>query len=219
MTGMAIGGPGWIPDAFAAIALLVAMASAALIVQSRQAGRTGHVDIDASHLIMGVAMAGMLVPSLAVADTAFWTVVYSLACLWFAWRCYRLYLAPPAGVPLHSGAGTHHLSHYPAHLVMVAAMLFMYVAPAAAGAHSYRTLSLLFLLALIASGVGELDTAGRGITVSAAAAGPAGAAPVGAVETAPRPAARIAERPLAVVASACHVAMCLTMGYMLITML
>ena len=60
--------PSWILDIFAAVMLVVAAVSAArLVAASPRRHRTrpaSLADIDVAHLLMAIAMAGMLVPGL-----------------------------------------------------------------------------------------------------------------------------------------------------------
>ncbi|HET7016584.1 MAG TPA: DUF5134 domain-containing protein [Streptosporangiaceae bacterium] len=43
------------------------------------------VDVDGLHVLMGVAMAGMLLPQLRVLPEQVWEVVFGLGALWFGW--------------------------------------------------------------------------------------------------------------------------------------
>jgi Domain of unknown function (DUF5134) len=119
----------WILDILAAVMLLVAAVSAARLLAVRawrQPG--GDTDIDVAHLLMGVAMAGMLVASLTTLPNDAWDVIFAVMTGWFGWRVYRESRGEGARVL----ADGHHMPH----LVHSAAMLYMFVAlstPAAAG--------------------------------------------------------------------------------------
>ena len=121
--------PSWILDILAAVMLLVAATSAGRLVAARPwAGPAGDTDIDVAHLLMGIAMAGMLVASLSTLPNDVWDVIFALLTGWFGWRVYRESRGEGARV-LADGC------HMP-HLVHSAAMLYMFVAisaPAAAG--------------------------------------------------------------------------------------
>ena len=52
-------------------------------------------DIDAAHLLMGIAMAGMLVASLTTLPNDVWDVIFAVMTAWFGW-C-RLPRVPRAG--------------------------------------------------------------------------------------------------------------------------
>ena len=132
----------------------------------------------------------------------------------------------------------HHLSHYLTHLVMACSMLYMYLAAPtprpgfgggmAMGAATGSTadfvgLPLLFLSVLLVSGVWELDGIGRFAPRPAAmaltAAGAPGAGrtgPPGPSDTARDDGPRwLAPR----LEAGCHIAMCVTMAFMLVLML
>jgi len=121
--------PSWILDILAAVMLLVAAVSAGRLLVSRPwAGSAGDADIDVAHLLMGIAMAGMLVASLSTLPNDVWDVIFAVLTGWFGWRVYRESRGEGARV-LADGC------HMP-HLVHSAAMLYMFVAigaPAAAG--------------------------------------------------------------------------------------
>ena len=82
--------PSWILDILAAIMLLVAATSAGRLVVGRAwAGSSGNADIDVAHLLMGIAMAGMLVASLSTLPNDVWDVIFAVLTGWFGWRVYR----------------------------------------------------------------------------------------------------------------------------------
>ncbi|HTT50472.1 MAG TPA: DUF5134 domain-containing protein [Streptosporangiaceae bacterium] len=121
--------PSWILDILAAVMLLVAAVSAGRLVVARPwAGSPGDADIDVAHLLMGIAMAGMLVARLSTLPNDVWDVIFTVLTGWFGWRVYRESRGEGARV-LADGC------HMP-HLVHSAAMLYMFVAisaPAATG--------------------------------------------------------------------------------------
>ena len=87
--GMSI--PAWILDIFAAVMLLVAAVSAGQLVVARAWTRAGarDADIAGSHLLMGIAMAGMLVASLSTLPNAAWEAIFAVMTAWFAWCLWR----------------------------------------------------------------------------------------------------------------------------------
>jgi Domain of unknown function (DUF5134) len=118
--------PSWILDVLAAVMLLVAAISAGRLVAARPwAGSPGDADIDVAHLLMGIAMAGMLVASLSTLSNDVWDVIFAVLTGWFGWRVYRESRGEGARVL----ADGHHVPH----LVHSAAMLYMFVAISAAG--------------------------------------------------------------------------------------
>jgi hypothetical protein len=161
--------PAWLLDIFAAVMLLVAAVSAARLVIAWRAGRRSDpdADIDVSHLLMGLAMAGTLVASLTTLPSGGWEVIFAALTLWFAYRVAREY---------RSGRGLRALvsEHHAPHLLHSAAMLYMFLAlrlpagqasstamPAMPGMSAaglrLPTLALLFAFLLCAYVVADLD--------------------------------------------------------------
>ena len=121
--------PAWILDIFAALMLVVAAVSAARLVAARPWVRGGAAagpagpDVDVAHLLMAIAMAGMLTASLTTLPNTAWDVIFALMTAWFAWRVWRDSRAN--GVRALAGG------HCAPHLVHSAAMLYMFTALAA----------------------------------------------------------------------------------------
>jgi hypothetical protein len=156
--------PAWILDIFAAIMLVVAAVSAARLVAARPWQRGAVItDTDISHLLMGIAMAGMLASSLATLPSHAWAVVFGVLTVWFGYRVVRDYRA--------SGARALAVGHCAPHLVHSAAMLYMFLAitaPAASGGSEMSGMSgmstlsvptVAFVFALILAGytIWDLD--------------------------------------------------------------
>jgi hypothetical protein len=99
-------GPSWLAGALAATMILIAVYCAGRLVASRLWRRPTALDSDGLHLVMGVAMAGMLAPRLGLLPGSVWEGVFGVAAAWFAlqvtwvgrgritgcWRC--LYPVP-----------------------------------------------------------------------------------------------------------------------------
>ena len=83
-------GPSWLAGGFAALMLLTAGYCAGRLVAARVQRRPAERDVDLVHALMGVAMAGLLVPRAGLRPagpwTALWAVVFAAAAGWFAWR-------------------------------------------------------------------------------------------------------------------------------------
>jgi hypothetical protein len=188
--------PAWILDVFAAIMLVVAAVSAARLAVARPWQRGAVItDTDISHLLMGIAMAGMLAPGLTTLPNGAWAAVFGVLTVWFGYRVVRDYRA--------SGTRALAVGHCAPHLAHSAAMIYMFLAitaPAAAdgpgmagmgGMNGMSTLSvptLAFLFALILAGytiwdLDQLSSLRHGLVAAVAgAATPALAgAPAGAV--------------------------------------
>jgi hypothetical protein len=200
--------PAWILDVLAALMLVVAAVSAVRIVLATPWRRDAFVaDTDVAHLLMAIAMAGMLAPSLGTLPDSAWEVVFCVLAAWFVGRVAR----DAAANGRRALAG----GHCAPHLVHSASMLYMFLAatvpatlpatlPAArtgavegmggmsAGAGSAAmtlslpTLAFVFAFILVGYAVWDLDqlsgrryaTAAR---VSLAGADPGNAAPPGLV--------------------------------------
>ncbi len=172
--------PAWILDIFAALMLVVAAVSAARLVAARpwQAGSATTPDVDVAHLLMGIAMAGMLAAGLATLSNPAWVVVFAVLTAWFAVRVLRD--ASANGVRALAGG------HCAPHLVHCGAMVYMFAAiaaPAAAGGGGmggmggssmqtldYPTLAFVFALVLIGYSIWDIDQL-SGRRYSRAAAG------------------------------------------------
>ena len=113
--------PAWIFDLVAALMLVVAAVSAVRLLAARP-WRPGSViiDTDVAHLLMAIAMAGVLVTSLSTLPDIGWEVIFGVLIAWFA---YRVVLDARAnGVRALAGG------HCAPHLVHSAAMLYMFLA-------------------------------------------------------------------------------------------
>jgi hypothetical protein len=120
--------PTWIFDLLAAFMLVVAAVSAARLVVARP-WRRGSViiDTDIAHLLMAIAMAGVLTSGLSTLPNAAWEVIFGLMIAWFAFRVARD--ARANGVRALAGG------HCAPHLVHSGAMLYMFLGmTSAAGA-------------------------------------------------------------------------------------
>jgi hypothetical protein len=116
-------GSSWLADAFAGIMILTAAYCVSRLVTSvRQHRPTGHL-VDAVHVLMGVAMAGMLVPRLRVFWTGGWEIVFGAAAVWFAWQAAR---------ELRRQAPGRRRSHHLQHVLACGAMLYMLLAATSA---------------------------------------------------------------------------------------
>ncbi len=185
--------PSWILDIFAALMLVVAAVSAGRLVVAQPwrqgAQRAALADIDVAHLLMAIAMAGMLTASLQTLPNGAWEVIFAVLTAWFAYRVARDMQV--SGVRALAGG------HCAPHLIHAAAMLYMFLAltvPAAHGsgmsgmggaASTMGTLSLPFLafifaLLLIGYSIWDLDQlsgpgAGGHYSLAAARTAPAAA--------------------------------------------
>jgi hypothetical protein len=220
--------PTFLAYGFAVLMVAVSTYCIGRLVAAKRWGRRNHYDVNVSHILMGLAMIGMLIPRWNVIPNGLWETVFGVIALWFLALSVRF-------VRLHGFEGTdadhlHHISHYLIHTVMACAMLYMYWLgmpittsagatttmmsgpPAGAGDPA---LTLFILAVLITSAVWQLDSitefSPRQLALSVVGSG-GGESHVQELRGA-------GERWLAPrLEVACHIAMCLTMGYMLVLM-
>lgn len=210
--------PGWLTGLLAAVMLTVAAYNATRLVTAPRWARSGRLaaelDAEGVHVVMGVAMAGLLAPALSFAPARLWQAFFAAAGAWFAWQ----FLRTRRGTPL----GPWRCAHPLPHLIECAAMVLMLALPAAAastgaatGMSGMSTLTgtaarfspLTLLLALFM--VGYVMWLGNSLTALAPA-------PVtGTATTATAAASCLAPR----CAACCKIAMGATMAYMLVMML
>jgi hypothetical protein len=113
--------PDWLLDAFAALMLAVAAVSAARLAAARPWRRAATaVGSDAAHLLMAIAMAGMLIPGLSTLPDRAWEVIFGLLAGWFAVRVTRDARA--------NGARALAGGHCAPHLVHSCSMVYMFTA-------------------------------------------------------------------------------------------
>ena len=110
-------GPSWLAGAFAAVMIATAAYSAGRLAISRLRGQATELDADALHAVMGVAMAGMLMPQLTVLPGSAWAAVFGIAAAWFGWHAIR---TKGTAAP-----GSSRCRYPVPHLIECAAMLYM----------------------------------------------------------------------------------------------
>jgi len=241
-------GQSWLAWTFASIMIITAVYCLTRLVASWRQHRPSDRHVDAVHVLMGVAMAGMLVPRLQVFWAGGWEVVFGIGAAWFGWLAVREF----RGQPTVGGRPGHHLQH----VLGCGAMLYMFLAAAtvakaaagapamggtAGGAAHFRTLALVLALALFGYVIWTADRLSSLAPVAALAArsGPvpvlAGAGAGGGAgmvaadgegdlarpgDAAQAPAVPGGRVPLSPrLAACCEIGMGVTMGYMLILML
>ena len=232
--------PAWILDLLAAVMLVVAAVSAARLVGARTGQRGPAVTgTDIAHLLMAIAMAGMLTASLATLPGTAWEVVFGLLTTWFAVRV--VLDARVDGIRALAGG------HCVPHLAHSAAMLYVFLAtapapgsggmsgmsgmpsgPGTAMTLDHPTIAFLFALVLVGYGIWDLDQlSGRryrqAIPAQAQAPALAGAAglrvPAGAVPAAGEAGDRGSDGPRELLlAPAVTVGCRLTMGIVMVFM-
>jgi Domain of unknown function (DUF5134) len=221
-----MGSPAWLTGSFAVLMLTVAAYCAGRLIVARRWDRPTELDTDAGHVLMGLAMAGMLVARLRVLPPAAWEALFALAAAWYAWRLFRS--------RRRATTSPWRCLHPAPHLVECTAMLYMlplagHGAAAAVGAmtasaagSSFSALALVMALFMFGYVVRVADR----LKSPALALPPIGQRPPADPRptTSPAAGAPLADRPgrscLAPrCAALCKIAMGLTMGYMLVVML
>jgi cytochrome b561 len=219
--------PSWLTDLLAGLMLAIAVYCAGRLVFARVRHCTTEREVDAVHVVMGTAMAGMLVSRLNIVADRVWEGLFAAAAAWFAVRVVQALRG--------GGADRTTFNHRVPYLIACGAMLYMYLAPTAAGgadaggsstgmsgmadaataASRYPTLGLVLAVALVGYAVLTADrttliSVGSAVHPAGHSAGPAvGASSGGQVHELLAPRA----------ANSCHIAMSVTMAYMLIIML
>ena len=229
-------GPAWLAALLAAVMLLIAAGSVLRLALWRLRGLAAEPEADALHVLMGVAMAGMLEPRISPVPDAAWRVVFGAAAAWFGWRAIRARSHQHPAGNRRPEPGSWRCAHPAPHSVECAAMVYMLVPArgaghepsmampgmtgAAPGANPAAALVLaLFMLGYI------VWTADRMTRQSRVRTAPAALRPHGRPEADGHQAARPTGGGSASTALATHaatwskIAMSLAMGYMLLTML
>ncbi|HTZ91781.1 MAG TPA: DUF5134 domain-containing protein [Streptosporangiaceae bacterium] len=164
--------PSWILDIFAAVMLVVAGVSAGRLAAGRAGSRfRPDADIDAAHVLMGIAMAGMLASSLRTLPNAVWIAVFAVVTVWFTWRV-SAEVRTQGAAALGTGHHLPHLVHGTAMVYMFAAvttaahgsgmgMSGMAAGSAGMGTLKVPTLGLAFILFMVAWAVWDLDQIGN----------------------------------------------------------
>ena len=195
--------PPWVAGGLAAVLLLIAGYCATRLVAARWWRRSTDHGVDVMHAVMGVAMAGMLVPRLNPLQARAWAALFAAGVAWFGWQVLRDrrrggVTRPGTGLPAPHG-------HHGAHVLSCAAMVCMLTAaprlgaPMTARAGAMPVVALVLAVAVAISVVVSTD---RTSALRPAAPGLAGP-PV----LCPR------------LAASCQIMMGVAMAYMLILML
>lgn len=202
--------PPWLHLVLTALMIAIAWGSGLRLGASLRRGRQAEPDADGLHVLMGIAMAGMLEPPLSVLPAVAWQVTFAASAAWFGWKSLLASRAPARVVPRRGVPLPH--------LIESLAMIYMLL-PGTAGtpgmtmpgthqawlAGSSEIIALLLALSMV------------GYAIWAASA----FSPVGIRDrrTAPRePAGPASRLPASRLAAGNQIAMGIAMGYLLIQM-
>jgi len=218
-------GPPWLAAIFGALVFVGAMVALVRVVLAWRTRRATDREIDIHNVLMGVSMAGMLIPSLRIVtvgpSTTSWLIVWILTTIWFAVSVIR----NTGPNDTRQQLARHHV----AHLVMSGAMVYMFavVGSAAGGPVSghdmsgmgsgglgFPTLDYAFVIFMVGYAVLVIDRLPQVAVVSSArtvedsqlAASPVPAPMPVRVPVAPR------------LAEVTNIVMAIAMGYMLTMM-
>ena len=236
-------GPAWLAGSFAALMIMVAACCAGRLAVSRVRGKDTELDTDGLHVLMGVAMAGMLEPRLSPVPGTIWRAVFAAAAAWFAWQAIRARSGRPGG---------WRCAHPAPHAVECAAMVYMLLpagsrpsgrgpgmampgmnGAAAAGNPALTLVLALFMLGYILWTIDRLASPSRATATATAHGAAAGSPPPAALTASATARVHGTARPGAIVysgapgrltlaprlATGYKIAMGIGMGYMLIMML
>lgn len=211
--------PTWLTDLLAALMLVVAAYCAGRPLYARLRHRPTEHDVDVLHVLMGVAMAGMLVSGLSFLNNRIWETLFVIGALWFAARAVLALRSADAG---RAAAG-----HSVAYVLACGAMLYMYLAPISAASSTgsegmagmaadsasarYPLLGLVLTVAMVGYAVLIVDRTPLTAPESSAGTGPTDPLPHLPPSTHSR---LLAPR----TANCCHIAMSVTMAYLLVVM-
>ncbi|HXL91351.1 MAG TPA: DUF5134 domain-containing protein [Streptosporangiaceae bacterium] len=114
--------PDWLLEIFAGVTLLVAAMSAGQLAVARAWIHRGAADADITlfHLLLGIAMAGLLAADLHTLPNSAWDVVFAVTTAWFDWCLWR--------DSRKYGAAAAIGGQYAPQLTYSAAMLYMFTA-------------------------------------------------------------------------------------------
>ena len=235
--------PAWLAGSFAALMIMVAACCAGRLAVSRVRGKDTELDTDGLHVLMGVAMAGMLEPRLSPVPGTIWRAVFAAAAAWFAWQAIRARSGRPGG---------RRCAHPAPHAVECAAMVYMLLpagsrpsgrgpgmampgmnGAAAAGNPALTLVLALFMLGYILWTIDRLASPSRATATATAHGAAAGSRPPAALTASATARVPGTARPGAIVhsgapgrltlaprlATGYKIAMGIGMGYMLIMML
>ncbi len=228
----------WLAAAFAVIMVATAAYCLTRLGLSVRQRRPADRPVDALHVLMGVAMAGMLVPRLRVVPAAGWEALFAAGAALFLWRLART---------------THRAGHDVQHLLGCGAMVYMLAATtgsaagpvtagrtalgttlgttaasasgtaagAMSGAAGVAGLSLVLAVALVGCVVWSADRISTMAPVAVLASSAAVLASTAEHAPGPSPARSRSRSGVPVsprLAACCEIAMGVTMGYMLIVL-
>ena len=225
-----MGTPAWLDYLFGVLMFAVAAYCLVLLVLSLAARRPAGRDVDISHTLMGIAMAGMFVPAWAFGPSGLWELAFGALLVWFVVRSIQSIQRYGPHVP-----------HALVHAAMSFAMVLMYWFPMGltsgsgsmsmsgtpGGVHLDAGLGLLLALIFLGSAVFTLASPDKGAShhgthlPAYAVAGVEGSGLPDHPHGAPDAATGHLESAVAIpwLEDLSHVVMCIGMAFMLVLMI
>jgi len=216
--------PVWLYYVLGALMFAVAAYGGVVLAVSAPAHRRAGRDVELSHVVMGLAMAGMFVPAWSFGPNVLWQLVFGVLLAWFVAR--TVHSVRRYGL---------HVPHYAIHAVMSLAMLLMYWFPRGArvgamamvtsgGARMDPGLSFVLSFVLFGSAVFTVASPDRGATHYGTHEEDAPPSPLVSSDEVGAPVVTAAVDVEGVIGSpglldASHVVMCVAMGFMLVLMI
>jgi hypothetical protein len=121
-------GPTWLAAILGVIMIVATVSAIVRIIIAARTHTATDYEVDGHNVLMGIAMAGMLIPGLLIvtagASTIAWIVVWVIVTVWFATSVIRDAVRHP---------GDRFTGHHLPHLVMSGAMIYMLAAPGMGG--------------------------------------------------------------------------------------
>ena len=217
-------GPTWLAAIFGVIMIVAAVVSVARMIIAARTRTATDYEVDGHNAVMGVSMAGMLIPGLLIVtsgpSTTIWLVVWILITMWFGISVIR---------DTANRTGGHRFTgHHVPHLVMSGAMIYMFGVMAAGGMGSsssttglsgmsgmsaggglvpFPTLDYAFVIFMVGYAVLVIDRLPRLSVVG-----------TGDLQVAGHPGGAAAKPLAPTTAALTNIVMAITMGYMLTMM-
>jgi Domain of unknown function (DUF5134) len=125
-------GPGWVTAVLAALMVSIAGCCVVRLAVWGPRGRLTDPEADAAHVLMGVAMAGMLEPGVIPIPDHLWRGVFAAGAAWFGWQAIR--------TPGRRARGWARCANPVPHTVECGAMLYMLLPSRPAGTGAAMTM-------------------------------------------------------------------------------
>jgi hypothetical protein len=151
--GRAMTAPAWVTWAFTVLVILLAVGSSARLLVARLRRQRVAADVDMVHALMGIAMAGMLMPRLSVLPGDVWLAVFAAGTAWFTWQAVGPRQRAQAGVRGQANAGHGHPAP---HAMECLAMVYMQLAAGSLGSARQHAMAMPGMTAAAGASLGAV---------------------------------------------------------------